>query len=138
MILDAIDSKILNFLKKNGRVPYSSIAKEVGLTAAAVGQRVQKMVLEEVIEGFSVQVNPEKMGIHLQAIITLKLHFSKTAIFNEKLKELEEVQSCYRVTGEDCMIMKVHFKNNAHLVRFLDKISVYGSSKTNIIIDELV
>jgi len=137
-MLDKIDQKIIAALKENGRVPYSTIAKEVGLTATAVGQRVQKMIADEVIEGFSVALNQEKLGVNLEAIVTLKIEFSKITAFNKKLKSIEEIKACYRVTGEDCVIMKVHLKNNKHLVEFLDSITLYGTTKTNIIIDQLV
>ncbi len=136
-MINPVDQKILDRLQSDGRIPYSSIAKEIGLTPTAIGQRVQKMVQDETIKGFSVHVNPERLGIHIQAIITLKLHFSKVEAFYKAYKRFEEIQFCYRVTGDDCMILLVHLKNNAHLVKFIDKISDYGSSKTSIIIDEL-
>jgi len=138
MNIDKIDLQILDCLNKNSRIPFSTIAKEVGLTSTAVGQRVQKMVEEQIIEGFGIKLNPEKLDIHVQAIITLKLNFSKIEAFNKQLQSFEEIQFCYRVTGDDCMIMKVHLKNNKHLLQFLDRITSYGLSKTNIIIDQLV
>ena len=139
MALDELDNKILSCLNKNGRVPYASIAKEVNLTATAVGQRVQKMIAEEVIEEFSVKLNPDKFGINIQAVITLKLYFTKMDAFYKYLKKsAEDIEYCYRVTGDDCMILKVNFRNNSHLVEFLDGLSIYGSSKTNIIIDQLI
>lgn len=138
MKLDKIDLQILDCLKENGRVAYSSVAKEVGLTATAVGQRVQKMIQEEVIKGFDICLDENKLGINIQAVITVKLNFTKIESFYKIIKTYKEIQFCYRVTGEDCVMMKVHFRDNPHLLSFLDAMSVYGSSKTNVIIDQLV
>ena len=135
--IDDIDKAILDHLQQDGRIPYSTIAKEVGLTSTAVGQRVQKMVEEGIIEGFGVQLNQEKLGIQIQAMLTLKLYFTKMEAFKKTLDSLPEIQDCYRVTGDDCMIMKVFLRDNKHLLEFLNNLSNYGTTTTNIIIEEL-
>ena len=136
--IDNIDLEILELLKEDGRVPYSSIAKKVGLTSTAVSQRIQKMMDEEIIQGFGVKLNIEKLGITIQAIMTLKLNFSKMDAMHKVLKTFEEIEFGYRITGEDCVIMKVNLKDNAHLLDFINKLSVYGFSKSNIIIEKVV
>ena len=136
--LDHIDTEILECLKKDGRISYSAIAKKVGLTSTAVGQRIQKMKDEGLILGFSTTLDRKKLGISIQAIITLKLNFSKIDSFYRKLLTFSEVEYCYRVTGEDCIIMKVNLKDNPHLLDFINQISLYGFSKSNIIIDQII
>ena len=138
MVLDPIDHHILGQLKENGRVSYSSIAQEMKLSSAAVGQRVQKMLEEDVIQGFSTKINPDKVGIHVKAIVVLRIAFGRTEAFRQQLPTFPEIQSCFRITGEDCLIMQTHFNNNAHLTTFIDRISVYGTTKTSIIIDQWV
>ena len=135
---DHIDKEILMLLKADGRTPYASIAKKVGLTSTAVSQRVQKMTDEGIIQGFEVKLNLEKLGRTIQAIITLKLNFAKMERFYETLKTCEEIEYGYRVTEEDCIIMKVNLRDNAHLLDFINRISKYGFSKSNIIIEKVV
>jgi len=137
MPLDKIDKIIIESFKRNGRTPYSAIAQEVGLSATSIGQRVQKLMDDKVIKGFDVKLDHEKLGINLEAFITVVLHFAKIEAFKKALDSFDEVQSCYRVTGEDCVILKVNLNNKKHLVEFLDKLSDYGSSQTRIIIEQL-
>ena len=135
---DQVDLKIINCLEQDGRMAYAAIAKQVELISIAVGQRVQKMIDEGLIVGFGVQLNREKLGINVQAIISLKLNFSKIDAFQKILVKYPEVEYCYRVTGEDCIVMKVNLRDHAHLLDFINRISDYGFSKTNIIIDHIV
>ena len=138
MKMDVIDRKILGCLEKDGRMPYASIAKKVALTSTAVSQRIQKMTDEGVILGYGLKLNKEKIGVKIEAIISLKLNFSKIEAFNKILKTFNEIEFGYRVTGEDCLIMKVNLRDNTHLLNFINKISVYGFTKSNIIIEQLV
>jgi Lrp/AsnC family leucine-responsive transcriptional regulator len=136
MKLDEIDLQILDCLEENGRITYALLAKRVGLTSTAVGQRIQKMIDEELILGFGITVDRKKLGISIQAIISLRLDFAKLDAFNRIVKTMNEIEFCYRVTGEDCMIMKVNLTDNAHLLHFINTISMYGNTKSNIIIEQ--
>lgn len=136
MILDDFDKKIMDILTSNARTPYSAIGKEIGLTAPAIAQRVQKMESAGIINGFTLSVDHSKLGIGIKAIVTIVLGFGKVKGFRKVLPEFEEIKAGYRVTGDDCMILHVHLENNAHLVRFLDRLTKYGSTKTNIVLEE--
>ena len=136
--MDRIDQQILALLREDGRTPYSSLAKEVNLTSAAVGQRVQKMVYDGTIKGFGVDIDHEKLGVSIQAILGLKLNFAKLDSFHQVLKNHKEIEYCYRVTGDDCIVMKVNLKDNKHLLRFIDEMSNYGTTKSSIILERLV
>ena len=136
--MDKIDKEILKGLKEDGRMSYAAIAKRVGLTSTAVGQRVQKLLDEGEIKGFSVLLDHEKLGIHMEAIISLRLNFAQIDKFYEVLKAKDEIESCYRVTGEDCIIMKTNLRDNAHLLEFINQISLYGFSKSSIVIEQIV
>jgi len=135
---DKIDLEIINALEEDGRIPYAVVAKKVGLTSTAIGQRVRKMIDEGLILGFGAHLDRKKLGITIQAIISLKLNFSKIDTFYEVLRDFDEVENCYRVTGEDCIIMKVNLRDNSHLLEFINRISVYGFTKSNIIIEQIV
>ncbi|MEM9722786.1 MAG: Lrp/AsnC family transcriptional regulator [Bacteroidota bacterium] len=69
--MDSIDKKILAFLQSDGRVSYSTLGKEIGLTSTSISQRVQKMVDTGVIKGFGVQLDHTKLGIGIQALINV-------------------------------------------------------------------
>lgn len=67
--LDAVDRKILGFLIKNARMPFLEIARECGVSGAAIHQRVKKLEDAGVILGSRLQVNPKAMGYDVCAII---------------------------------------------------------------------
>ena len=138
MKLDNFNLQILDCLKENARMSFAQMGKVIGLTAPAVAQRIHIMEKEGVIQGFTVRINEEHFGIDIKAIITMRYGLGKRATFMKKVKEYKEVQSCYMVTGDDCVVMMVLLRNNKHLVEFLDRISEYGISKTSIVLEDLV
>lgn len=135
--MDVLDRKILEMLKINARESFATIGKEVGLSAPAIGKRVRQMEEEGVIEGYSLKVNHEKLGIETKAYITLVMHQGPrgTSDAIKQIKDMEEVQSCDRITGDDCLCVLGYFKNNRHLISFLEKIAEFGATKTSIILE---
>lgn len=135
--MDILDKRILEMLKINARESFANIGKEVGLSAPAIGKRVRQMEEEGIIEGYALKVNHEKLGIETKAYITLVMHLglTETSGILDKIREMEEVQSCDRITGDDCICILGYFKNNRHLIAFLERMSQYGSTKTSIILE---
>ncbi len=135
--MDKLDKKILEMLNINARESFANIGKEVGLSAPAIGKRVRQMEEEGIIEGYALRVNHEKLGIETKAYITLVMRQGLTGASNvlDKIREMEEVQSCDRITGDDCLCVLGYFRNNKHLITFLEKMSQYGSTKTSIILE---
>ncbi len=135
--MDVLDKKILEMLKINSRESFANIGKEVGLSAPAIGKRVRQMEEEGIIEGYALKVNHEKLGVETKAYITLVMHLglTETSGILDKIREMEEVQSCDRITGDDCICILGYFKNNRHLIAFLERMSQYGSTKTSIILE---
>ena len=126
------------YLQENARVSYRDIGEKIGLTSPAVAQRIQKLEAEGIIEGYTVKLNQQKLGNDLKAIITLKTSFGRYQKFAKEFdyQNSEEIESLHRVTGDDCAILYTKFRNNAHLIEFLDKLTIYGDTKTSIIIEE--
>jgi len=136
MILDDFDKKILDLLKLNARTSFANIGREINLTAPAVAQRVQKMESSNIINGYTLNIDDSKLGLTIKAIITIKVAFGKFKAFEKEVNKFEEVKKWFRVTGEDCLIMHVHLRDNQHMVDFLDRVTKYGNTKTNIVLEE--
>jgi len=137
-MLDEFDYKIIQQLQENARIAYAAIGKDIGLTAPAVAKRVQKMENGGLIKGYQLNVDYAKLGKTIKAFVTIKIGFAKLQQFKKEVHQFEAIQACYRVTGEDCMMMEVLLKDNAHLVTFLDKMAEYGITKTSIILNDLM
>ena len=67
--LDAIDRKILKFLIKNARMPFLEIARECGISGAAIHQRIRKLDESGVILGSRLIVDPKMLGFDVCAHI---------------------------------------------------------------------
>ncbi len=138
MTLDEFDYKIIQQLQENARVAYATIGKDIGLTAPAVAKRVQKMENGGLIKGYQLKVDPTKLGNTIKAFVTIKIGFAKLQTFKKEVHQFKAIQACYRVTGDDCMMMEVLLKDNVHLVSFLDEMAQYGITKTSIILNDLM
>jgi Lrp/AsnC family leucine-responsive transcriptional regulator len=137
MKMDRLDKNIIEELQRNARESFSNIGKKVGLSAPAVGKRVRQLEEAGIIEGYALKLNADKIGIHTKAYITLKIHQGALGTHSAQsaLLSRNEVQSCDRITGDDCLCILAYFKDNKHLISFLEDISKYGTSKTSIILE---
>ena len=115
--LDAIDRKILGFLIKNARMPFLEIARECGISGAAIHQRVKKLEESGVILGSRLEVNPKMLGYDVCAIIGIRISDpTKTIQTVEHLKKIPEITECHFITGKYNILMKIYCTTNEHLM----------------------
>ncbi len=138
MPLDQLNWKILEALQSNARISFSEIGRKVGLTSPAVAERVKKMEDKGIIKGYKVQVSYNMTGYQLRAVITLKAFMGRLKPFLEKVKEFREVINCYRITGNENIIMEVVLYDQAHLEEFIDRLITYGEPRTHIVLSNVV
>lgn len=138
MKIDALNSKILKCLQENARLSNAEIGRQVGISSPAVSERIKKMEDMGIIEGYKALVSPFEIGYQLKAIITLRAFMGKLKPFLEKVKTYDEVINCYRITGDENIVMEVVLKSNKHLETFIDQLITYGESKTQIVLSRVV
>ncbi|WP_242087482.1 Lrp/AsnC family transcriptional regulator [Aestuariivivens sediminis] len=138
MGLDDLNAKILKCLQKNARQSNAEIGRQVGISSPAVSERIKKMEDLGIIEGYKAAVSPFEMGYQLKAIITLRAFMGKLKPFLEKVKMYDEVINCYRITGDENIVMEVVLKNQKHLEAFIDQLITYGESKTQIVLSRVI
>ena len=139
--LDDIDLKILDIISKNARIPFKDVASEVGVSRAAVHQRVNRMIDLNVIIGSGYHIDPKK--IDLKTCTYIGVFLEKGSLYStvaEKLREIPEIVECHYTTGQYAIFVKVYAKDNEHLRDILsDKIQKIGgvaSTETFISLDE--
>ena len=138
MKLDNIHAKILNTLQSNARISNTKIAVSVGISSAAVAERIKKMEDCSVISGYHAKVNPRMLGHGLRALITVRAFMGRLQPFLHKIKTYDEVVNCYRITGNENIVMEVFFKDQLHLELFIDELISYGETKTQIILSDII
>lgn len=136
--IDTLNWKILNRLQQNARESFANIGRAVGLTAPAVGERVKKMEDAGILLGYNVVVSHSLTGHQLKAIISLRAFMGKLKPFLALVPTYDEVVNCYRITGNENIVMEVVLKDQFHLERFIDKLIQYGETRTNIVLSHVV
>ena len=139
--LDEVDLKILDIITQNARIPFKDVAKEVGVSRAAVHQRVNRMIDLDVIIGSGYHINPNKVDFKTCSYIGVFL--DKGGLFTEvveKLKLIPEIVECHYTTGQYAIFAKVYAKDNEHLKTILSgriqKIPGIASTETFISLEE--
>jgi Lrp/AsnC family transcriptional regulator, regulator for asnA, asnC and gidA len=131
--IDSLDKKILSIIQGNARIPFLEVARECGVSGAAIHQRVQKLTKIGVIVGSEFVVDPKKVGYHTCAYIGIFLE--KAGLFKEVVSQLEEIPEiiqCDYTTGNYSIFIKVYTRDNQHLKEILaDKLqSIRGVART--------
>lgn len=139
--IDEIDQKILSFLVNNARMPFLEIARECGVSGAAIHQRVKKLESNGVITGSRLLVKPQALGLNVCAFITVTIsEANKYTEVVASLKHIPEIVECHFVTGGASLLLKVYCFNNEHLMDVLlnkvQKVTYIQSTNTMISLDE--
>lgn len=120
--LDALDYKILKMLSENARRPYLEIARECGVSGAAIHQRVQKLYSMDVLKGAVTVINPSSLGYDTCAYVGLLLKEpSKSEMIMEAIRKVPEVVECHYTTGQYDMFLKIYARNNEDLLNIIQK-----------------
>ncbi len=137
-MVDELNQQILKCLQENARLSNAEIGRRIGISSPAVAERIRKMEDLGIITGFKAVISPFEMGYQFKAIITLRAFMGKLKPFLEKVKTWNEVINCYRITGNENIVMEVVLYNQQHLEQFIDQIISYGESKTQIVLSQVV
>lgn len=115
--IDDIDQKILGFLVKNARMPFLEIARECGVSGAAIHQRVKKMEVNGIITGSRLTVKPKALGLNVCAFMAVTLNKANCyeQVVND-LKKIPAVVECHFVTGEFALLLKIYCMDHNHLM----------------------
>lgn len=120
--IDGIDKKILRFLMEDARKPVLEIARNIGISGAAIHQRLRKLENSGLIAGSKFIINPKVLGYTTMAYVGVYLD---KAMSNPKavkqLEKIPEVLESHYTTGNWSILIKVLCKDNEHLMHVLNK-----------------
>lgn len=138
MKLDTLNWKILDCLQSNSRKSNTDIARQVGISSPAVAERIRKLEDAGIIEGYYAKISPYETGHQFKAIITLRAFMGRLKPFLEKVVSFKEVVNCYRITGNENIVLEVVLQNQRHLEQFIDQLITYGETKTQIVLSDVI
>lgn len=131
--IDGIDKKILRALMADARTPILEIARGVGVSGAAIHQRLRKLEKSGLLAGSKFVINPRILGFTTMAFVGI---FLDKAANNpdavKQLKRIPEVLECHYTTGDWSILIKVLCKDNEHLMHILNREiqTISGVSRT--------
>ncbi|MFC4635299.1 Lrp/AsnC ligand binding domain-containing protein [Dokdonia ponticola] len=122
LIIDGIDKIILRQLMKDARKPILEIARKVGISGAAIHQRLRKLEKSGLLAGSKFVIDPKVLGYRTMAFIGVYLdRAANNARAVRQLEDIPEVIECHYTTGNWSILIKILCKNNEDLMNLLNK-----------------
>ena len=131
--IDGIDKAILRAVMNDARTPVLEIARQVGISGAAIHQRMKKLEASGLLAGSKFIINPKVLGYTTMAFVGIYLDKAmRNPEAVKQLKEIPEVLECHYTTGNWSVFIKILCKDNEHLMNVLNKQiqSIKGISRT--------
>jgi Lrp/AsnC family transcriptional regulator, leucine-responsive regulatory protein len=135
--VEEIDRKIVSLLARNGRMSFTELAKQAGLSVSAVHQRVRRLETDGLIKGYIAVLNPVDIGLPLTAFVSIK-PFDAAAPDDlpARLEALAAIEACHSVAGDESYILKVRVASPTALEDLLYQIRTLGgvSTRTTVVL----
>ncbi len=120
--IDSTDRQILDVLSKNARMPYLEVARMIGISGAAVHQRMQKMLDAGIVRGSHFQLDPGGLGYFTCAFIGIRVSLTTSTTHQqvyEKIREIPEIVECHHTSGNYSLFVKIFTRSNEHLKKII-------------------
>jgi Lrp/AsnC family leucine-responsive transcriptional regulator len=136
--MDAVDRRLVDALRANGRATYAELARTVGLSAPAVHERVAKLETAGVITGYHAAVAPTALGNTVNALVGVFVSDgSDTEAITAELSSLAVVEDCWFVAGDVTFIVKISVPDVAALegaIRDLNALPGIARTRTTVVL----
>jgi Lrp/AsnC family transcriptional regulator, leucine-responsive regulatory protein len=136
-VVEDIDRRIVSLLSRNGRMSFTELAKQAGLSVSAVHQRVRRLEQDGVITGYVALCDTEVIGLPLTAFVSIKpFDASAPDDVPQRLRQLLEIEACHSVAGEENYILKVRVATPTALEELLQQIRTLAgvSTRTTVVL----
>src|ERR1700727_59769 len=120
--LDRTDLRMLAVLQSEGRITNAELAERVSLSPSACLRRLQRLEADRVITGYAAQIDPQAVGLGLQAFVRVQLSKHEAEAierFVEHVNGWDEVVACHALTGDMDYLLHVHVADLKDFSRFL-------------------
>jgi Lrp/AsnC family leucine-responsive transcriptional regulator len=138
-MIDAIDQKILMILQENARTPNAEVARQLGMAASAIFERIKKLEERGVLRAYTAQIDPAALDLSLLAFVSVRTEDAVGTDFTARsLSQRPEVQEVHHVAGEDCYLAKVRVKDTAALSKLMKELGALPgvrATRTTIVLE---
>jgi Lrp/AsnC family leucine-responsive transcriptional regulator len=137
-VLDACNLAILAQLAAEPRIPMRELARRVNMSAPAVSERVLRLKDVGIIQGEWLDINLQALGLPVTAYVRVRPMPGALAQVVELAQRTPEVLECHRVTGDDCLVMRVAAADIRELEALLDGFLMYGNTTSSLVVSSPV
>ncbi len=134
LVDDPTDLRILQLLENAGRLSHAEVGRRLNLSAPAVAERIARLSDRGVLLGFRAVIDPAALGRDVGAIIEFSPYSPDVEKVVAQVKLVEEIVSCWRVTGTAFLIMHVRVGSTAELNSVLMRLAQLGQTKTSMML----
>jgi Lrp/AsnC family leucine-responsive transcriptional regulator len=142
--MDLLDLKILKALQASGRKKNSELARELEVAPSTIMERIRRLEESGVLQGYRASIDPQKLGLHIQAFISVTLSRHETEIirqFEEGIRKMPHIRACYHLAGRFDYLLHVFVADLDQLGRLvktrITALPGFGKSETFLIFSEI-
>ncbi|RVX40662.1 AsnC family transcriptional regulator [Nonomuraea polychroma] len=129
--MEEIDRRIVTLLARDGRMSFTDLARETGLSVSAVHQRVRRLEKRGVLRGYAAIIDHDAIGLPLTAFVSIKpIDPAAPDDAPERLAHLAAIEACHSVAGEESYILKVRVASPVALEDLLQQIRAAANVST--------
>jgi len=129
--LESVDRQICRLLAADGRMSFTDLGKQTGLSTSAVHQRVKRLEQRGVIRGYGVHLDFREVGLGVTAFISIRpIDPSQPDDSPERVADIPEIEACHSVAGDESYILKVRVGEPSDLEDLLARIRAKANVST--------
>ncbi len=132
-ILDAVDRRLIASLNRQARSPVAELARQVGMSAPSVTERLRRLEEQGVITGYRVELDPAALGYGLTAIVRIRPLPGQLRKVEALIVAIDAFVECDKVTGDDCFVARLVLRSISELDGILERITAYAETNTAIV-----
>jgi len=133
LLRDPRNLTLLRVLSADPRAGIAQLARSMGMSAPAVRERLLRLTEAGIIRGYCLQLEPAALGYRVCAFVRVRPAPGHLPRVIELARSLPQVVECHRVTGEDCLVLKVYLPSINELDEVLDRFLAHGQTTTSIV-----
>jgi len=135
-LIDRLDDRIMEILKKDSRRPFVEIANELEVSEGTIRSRVKKLLDEGAIQAFTIKTSSKNVKALVEVKIEVNVNTSEIA---DRIAEFEGVSEVYEVTGEEDIVVIIDVTSSPQLNEIIERIRRFDnveSTRTRLILKE--
>lgn len=132
-LLDRRNVDLLRCLCADPRMNLSELARRIGMSTPAVRERLQKLEDAAVITAWKLELDPKALGYPITAFVRIRPSPGTLPRIAALAQRMPQVTEAYRITGEDCFLVKIHIESLDRLDHILDAFLAFGQTTTSLV-----